>query len=77
MERTPCREREAHEEVGLSAVALKMIVWKTYFSPGAKQCSANAMEYNAIDVEKKKRKRKTLLPHFLTVKIGSITTVHL
>lgn len=26
MERTPCREREAHEEVGLSAVVLKMIV---------------------------------------------------
>lgn len=35
----------------------------------------NAMEYNAINVEKKKRKRKTLLPHVLTVKIGSITTV--
>lgn len=35
----------------------------------------NAMEYNAINVEKKRKKRETLLPHFLTVKIGSITTV--
>lgn len=35
----------------------------------------NAMECNAINVEKKRKKRETLLPHFLTVKIGSITTV--